>query len=800
MMAQGKIYVSVILPIKFEGEIFYILPHDSYSPDLAGSRVRVMFGKKIHSGVIRRVVEEKDLPKQFTEVRVKDEKTGLVKSTLKPVEYKEILYIENLSKITTEEIKFWDSIAHYYLCSTGEVFKAAYPILTQKQEAVKSHKTPADLFEKIKKEDTEKQFSFIDAHLPVLSDAQQIAYKQIKEQIVKKPVLLEGVTGSGKTEIYITLADEHLKNGKNVLYLVPEIAMSKQMERRLREHFGSRLFVFHSALNQAPKKLLRDILTSPQAQSQLSAWSKATLSEAAIAPAECDNVQSAAAQSAATPCGLAHSVREEARASGAAFAASGRSAGDRVVNEDGKKNCNNAGDMSRNEPIIILGTRSSLLLPFDNLGLIIIDEEHDASYKQTEPAPRYNARDSAIMLAGLHKAQVLMGSATPSLESRYNCMIGRFAKVELKEKYYSANEPDITVIDTIWTRRSKQMHGSFSQELINEIKKTMADKGQVIVFRNMRSYSPVVQCTECGEIPRCPHCDVPLSYHKYDNTLRCHYCEYQRKFTGVCPKCGNHSLEAKGVGTEKLEEELKELFPEAKIARFDADIAKSKTLEDKVLKDFAEGNTDILVGTQMISKGFDFKNLNLVAVIQADTILGLQDFRADERAIQLFTQLMGRTGRRDKKGKLIIQTNQKKHPVIEYIANLNNPADRDNAQDADTVEAPGSSTALLDERRQFSFPPYVRMIIVTVRNRDRNALNETAKAVGKILRLSRSFVTQEVTGPFPPRIEKVRNEFLLCYNVKFARDKMLEANKDALKKALDSLKAQDSIVIDVDPL
>jgi primosomal protein N' (replication factor Y) len=685
-----------------------------------------MFGKKIHSGVIRRVVEEKDLPQQFTEVKVKDEKTGTTRTELKPVEYKEILYIENLPKITPEEIKFWDSIAHYYLCSTGEVFKAAYPILTQKQEAVKSHKTPADIFEKIKKEDNENQFSFIDAHRPVLSDAQQIAYKHIKEQIAKKPVLLEGVTGSGKTEIYITLADEHLKNGKNVLYLVPEIAMSKQMERRLREHFGSRLFVFHSALNQAPKKLLRDILTSPQAQSQLSA--------------------------------------------------------------------------SRNEPIIILGTRSSLLLPFNNLGLIIIDEEHDASYKQTEPAPRYNARDSAIMLAGLHKALVLMGSATPSLESRYNCTIGRFSKVELKEKYYSANEPDITVIDTIWTRRSKQMHGSFSQELINEIKKTIAEKGQVIVFRNMRSYSPVVQCTECGEIPRCPHCDVPLSYHKYDNTLRCHYCEYQTKFTGICPKCGNHSLEAKGVGTEKLEEELKELFPEAKIARFDADIAKSKMLEDKVLKDFAEGNTDILVGTQMISKGFDFKNLNLVAVIQADTILGLQDFRADERAIQLFTQLMGRTGRRDKKGKLIIQTNQKKHPVIEYIANLNNPADSSNAQDADTVEAPDSSIALLDERRQFSFPPYVRMITVTVRNRDKNILNEISKAVGKILKMSRGFTAQEVTGPFPPRIEKVRNEFLLCYNVKFARDKMLEANKDALKKALDSLKVQDSIIIDVDPL
>src|SRR5574344_1686894 len=771
MMAQGKIYVSVILPIKFEGEIFYILPHDSYPSlsdssatssskifaSLTGSRVRVMFGKKIHSGVIRRVVEEKDLPQQFTEVKVKDEKTGTTRTELKPVEYKEILYIEDLPKITPEEIKFWDSIAHYYLCSTGEVFKAAYPILTIKQESIKSLTTPEKVLEKIKENDgriivaakkkkkskkkaTEKSenkvaqegvieenideinddnykvFSFIDAHRPVLSDAQQIAYKQIKEQIAKKPVLLEGVTGSGKTEIYITLADEHLKNGKNVLYLVPEIAMSKQMERRLREHFGSRLFVFHSALNQAPKKLLRDILIaqSAAAPSQLSAWSA--------------------------------------------------------------------------EPIIILGTRSSLLLPFDNLGLIVIDEEHDASYKQTEPAPRYNARDSAIMLAGLHKAQVLMGSATPSLESHYNCMIGRFAKVELKEKYYSANEPDITVIDTIWTRRSKQMHGSFSQELINEIKKTIADKGQVIVFRNMRSYSPVVQCTECGEIPRCPHCDVPLSYHKYDNTLRCHYCEYQTKFTGICPKCGNHSLE------------LKELFPEAKIARFDADIAKSKMLEDKVLKDFAEGNTDILVGTQMISKGFDFKNLNLVAVIQADTILGLQDFRADERAIQLFTQLMGRTGRRDKKGKLIIQTNQKKHPVIEYIANLNNLADRGNAQDADIVDAPDSSTSLLDERSQFSFPPYVRMVTITVRDRDKNVLNEISKAVGKILKLSRNFATQEVTGPFPPRIEKVRNEFLLCYNVKFARDKMLEANKDALKKALDTLKAQDSIIIDVDPL
>ena len=781
MMAQGKIYVSVILPIKFEGEIFYILPHDSYSSlsdssatssssifsSLAGSRVRVMFGKKIHSGVIRRVLEEKDIPKQFTEARVKDARTGMMRTELKSVEYKPILYIEELPKITPEEIKFWDSIAHYYLCSTGEVFKAAYPILTIKQESIKSLTTPENAFEKIKEDDgrrriaakkkkkskkkaTEnpenevvqeevieekkdeindenyKVFSFIDAHLPVLSDAQQIAYKQIKEQIVKKPVLLEGITGSGKTEIYITLADEQLKNGRNVLYLVPEIAMSKQMERRLREHFGSRLFVFHSALNQAPKKLLRDILTSPQAQSQLSA--------------------------------------------------------------------------SRNEPIIILGTRSSLLLPFNNLGLIIIDEEHDASYKQTEPAPRYNARDSAIMLAGLHKAHVLMGSATPSLESLYNCMIVRFAKVELKEKYYSAQGPDVTIIDTIWTRHSKQMKGDFSQELINEIRKTIDNGEQVIVFRNMRSYSPVVQCTECGEIPHCPHCDVPLSYHKYDNTLRCHYCEYQTKFTGVCPKCGNHSLETKGVGTEKLEEELKELFPDARIARFDADIAKSKTLEDKVLKDFAEGNTDILVGTQMISKGFDFKNLNLVAVIQADTILGLQDFRADERAIQLLTQLMGRTGRRDKKGKLIIQTNQKKHPVIEYIANVNNSADHGNTWDAGIIEFQNSNASLLDERRQYCFPPFVRMITVTVRNRDKNILNEVSKAVGKILKMSRGFTAQEVTGPFLPRIEKVRNEFLLCYNVKFARDKMLEANKDALKKALDSLKVQDSIIIDVDPL
>ena len=700
-------FASVILPIKFQSEIFYIIPQDKIAVCKPGSWIKVSFARRYYRGVVRRVASQSEM-----HAAVRQPSRGKKTET---VTYKEITDVLDTAKVTPEEIRFWEIIARYYLCTIGEVFKAAYPVLTVKQEDVKAKTTAEEMIKAIRLRCPDNQI--------VLSEAQQKALKGIKEDIETKPVLLHGVTGSGKTEIYLTLADEQIAAGKSVLYLVPEIAMSKQLEMRLKKHFGKRLFIFHSGLTQATKKLVRDILTS----------------------------------------------------------------------ED-------------KEPVVILGTRSSIFLPFKDLGLVIIDEEHDQSYKQEEPAPRYNGRDAAIILARIHNAKVLLGSATPSLESLYNCRIGRFAKTDLAERYYSAENPEVTVVDTIWTRHSRQMKGDFSQQLINEIRNTIGNKGQVIVFRNMRSYSPVVQCTECGEIPKCPHCNVPLSYHKYDNTLRCHYCEYQQKFTGICPKCSNKSLECKGSGTEKLEEELKELFPEAAIARFDADVAKRKLLAEKVLNDFAEGKTDILVGTQMISKGFDFKNLNLVAVIQADTILGLQDFRADEKAIQLFSQLMGRTGRREKRGKLIIQTNQKNHPVIQHLLDFH-PDRACNANSTDSSVNAGSTDVndtaelqLLEERKMFCFPPYVKLVTITIKHSNRNKLNEIAGAVSRVLTYAKSFEKLEATGPFPPKIDRIRNEYRLCFNVKFARDKKLENNKDALKKAIDSLDVPNNIFLDADPV
>ncbi|MEF9932165.1 MAG: primosomal protein N', partial [Bacteroidales bacterium] len=438
-----------------------------------------------------------------------------------------------------------------------------------------------------------------------------------------------------------------------------------------------------------------------------------------------------------------------------------------------------------NKAAVILGTRSALFLPYKNLGLIIVDEEHDTSYKQTEPSPRYHARDAAIMLANIHKAKILLGSATPSFESEYNCEINRFTKVELNEKFYGAVNPNIEIVDTIKARKTRQMVGNFSQKLINEIRKTIVNNGQVLIFRNRRSYSPIVECTECGTIPKCPHCNVYLSYHKYDNTLRCHYCDYVTEFNGICTKCGLNTLKYKGAGTEKLEEELKQLFPDKNIARYDADIAKSKRIEEQVIKDFANGKIDILIGTQMISKGFDFEKLNLVAVMQADTILGVQDFRGDERALQLFNQLMGRTGRRGIRGKLIIQTNQKEHPIFEQLLESQYLAN----------DAPNTLiTNILLERKEFNFAPYVRMIKIIVKHRDAEKLDILCSKISNLL-----IACEELTGPFIPTIDRIRGEYIKCFYVKFARNNKLAHNKTTLQKAIESLHASNSIILDVDP-
>ena len=724
-------YVSVILPVKYSGEISYILPKIFQAN--VGSRVRVDLAGKIYQGVVTKILQESDVPTHTPDG--------------KPIQYKPILAVEEAPRILPTEIALWEKVAQYYLCSTGEVFKAAYPTLQVKQESVKPRKTVESFLESLNNEGIAKNINV------TLSKMQQTASTSIKESFKAtplKPVLLRGVTGSGKTEIYMKLALECLQRGENVLYMVPEIAISKQLQERLKKVFGERLLTFHSKQTAAEKARIHRIL---QHNAGIRTHEAANASEAAQAP----EVPAATEPQPAAATPQAATVPQTAT----------------------------------NSATIILGTRSSLFLPYGNLGLIIVDEEHDSSYKQTEPAPRYHAKDTAIMLSQIHKANILLGSATPSYESEYNCLNGKFSLVELKEKFHGAIPPQVEIIDTIQALKTRQMVGSFSQKLINEIRRTINDGYQVLIFRNRRSYSPIVECQECGEIPKCPHCNVHLSYHKYNNTLRCHYCDYIARFTGICRQCGSATFKYKGAGTEKLEEELAALLPDIPIARYDADIAKSKRAEEQTIKDFAQGKTGILVGTQMISKGFDFERLKLVAVIQADTILGVQDFRADEKAVQLLSQLMGRTGRRNIQGKLIIQTNQKEHPVLTKLQSHNIP---------DGNALPPLTAQLLRERQEYLFAPFVRMVKIIVKHRDATRLDALCREIQEKLSGRKNLEYKELSGPFAPVIDKVRGEWVKCFYIKFARNIRLVQNKAALQECINGIKGNQAIVLDVDPL
>ena len=678
-----------------------------------GTRVRVHFGKREMIGVVRgfRYADRGEVPL---------ERLG------KPLEYKEIDGVVELPAIKREQLEFWQLLADYYLCTVGEVYKAAYPALAVRQESVKSRKSPELFLERIsfspegisqhadghpeqQHADEQSEQLHGDGHsaplgtepqlLPRLSQRQQGAFDEIRAHFGsgKRPVLLHGATGSGKTEIYVKLAQEVLAKGKNVLFMVPEIALSKELESRLKGYFGERLLLFHSKVTAAQKHFV-------------------------------------------------HSV---------------------VLQAGG------------NSPVVVLGTRSSLFLPFAQLGLVIVDEEHDPSYKQSDPAPRYNARDAAVLLASIYGAHLIMGSATPSFESLYNVSIKKYARVMLPFRYFGAPAPDVEIIDTIKARRVGEMKGSFSQKLINALKENMEQGGQALVFRNRRSYSPMVQCDNCGQIPKCPHCNVSLSYHRYNNTLRCHYCDYTSLFSSRCPQCSSGELVARGAGTERVEEELRELLPLARIERFDADVAESKREEERIIGSFAKGEIDILVGTQMLSKGFDFEKLSLVALLQADTVLGMEDFRADERALQLFTQLIGRSGRRGIRGKMLIQSAQKNHPIFKIFK-------------LDTLFP--DSSALLDERREFRFAPYVRMVKITLRHRTMEELERLTAAVAAI-----QVPCLEITGPFVPGLERLRGEWQRAFYVKFARDSRLSHNKRVLMERLEALNAPNSIVVDVDP-
>ena len=550
-----------------------------------------------------------------------------------------------------------------------------------------------------------------------LSAAQKEALASIRDGFSSgKPVLLDGVTGSGKTEIYISLALDAISKGRNVLYMVPEIAVSRQLEERLKRIFGDMLLTFHSKECSASRVNVAEAMKSRQ--------------------------------------------------------------------------------------YVVLGTRS-IFLPHHDLGVVIVDEEHDSSYKQDAPAPRYNGRDTALMLAKLNRADVVLGSATPSLESLYNCKTGKMAYVRLSERYFGAEDSDVEIIDTIAERRKRGMKGSFSYKLIERINEVLSDGGQILLLRARRAYSPAVQCVSCGDIPRCPHCNVPLSYHRQEGVLMCHYCGWRTPFDAKCGKCGG-ALEPVGAGTQKIEEEAAALFPSARIARLDSDTASAAGRENEIIREFSRKKIDILVGTQIIAKGFDFDGLSMVAVIGADSLVGQQDFRADERSVQLLEQFRGRCGRRGEKGLFVIQTAQPSHPVYRVFAR----------SDENGVDVKSLMDNMLSERFQFGYPPFSRIVKIIVKDTDEGRLDRMSLALAGALRsrfgvpvagfVQGSNAGITVTGPFAPPVDKQSDSFIRDIRVSLGKDKSLASNKSALASTVSSFEAQYSyaghVALDVDPL
>ena len=738
-------YLKVILPLKLDWEPCYsVLPGTEGGVPSVGTRVSVRFAGRQYVGVVSEsdVTPDIELTKIQRIIRVED----------------------GISPVTEAEMRLWRFVSDYYLCPVGEVYKAAYPSLKNDGEMIRSRERlraeerlrrmnaalaakrerleaaverRRAMYEKAVRPETREKYlealtkaenelnalpleiaaqddsrSYTRLPLPSLSLAQQTCLEQIRGFFSKKsPVLLDGVTGSGKTEVYISLAANVLDSGGSVLYMIPEIAVSKQLGNRLKEVFGNQLALFHSGMSASARSL--------------------------------------------------------------------------AVEKVRMGNC------------IVLGTRSSVFLPFMDLGLVIVDEEHDNSYKQETPAPRYSGRDTAMMLARFHGADLLLGTATPSLESLYNCRTGRLAKVMLRERYFGDDRTVVEIVNTAEERRKRGMKGSFSYKLIDRMKEALKGGGQILLLRSRKSYSPAVQCSRCGKIPRCPHCDVSLSWHRDEGRLKCHYCGWNQPFNAVCPDCGGH-LEPLGAGTQRVVEEVSMLFPDARVARIDGDMISGSTGEEAVIRDFSQGLIDILVGTQIVTKGFDFARLSLVAVLQADSLLGFQDFRADEKALQILEQFRGRVGRRGQRGLFLIQTATPEHPVYKYVASEQRSDDL-----AETI---------LAERFAFGYPPFSRIIQITLRDSDEGSATSLAAALARAIRsefgisgLVRNQADQvSVLGPYAPAVDKVSNLYIRLIRVSMMKNQTLMDNKRRLASLVSDFGKENrcsaQLSLDVDPL
>jgi len=571
--------------------------------------------------------------------------------------------------------------------------------------SLKSLETKKIIEIKIFQEDRNIGSNFDTKKKIVLSKSQSKVLKQINSEFENKDVvLLEGVTSSGKTEVYLKIIEKYLNDNKQVLYLLPEISLTTQIIQKLKNSFGNKVSVFHSR----------------------------------------------------------HSIHERTEV--------WRNVEENKINSQ-----------------IIIGARSSLFLPFKNLGLIVIDEEHENSYKQQEPSPRYHARDSAIVLSKLHKSKIILGSATPSIESSKNARNGKYGWVKLKERYGGLKMPIIETIDLKEEVLNDNMNGLFSKKLIDEIDYTLKNNKQVILFRNRRGYASIWMCNTCGHHINCDNCDVSLTYHNVSNNLKCHYCGFSTKTPKKCLMCGVESMINKGDGTQQIEESIKDYFPEARVSRMDWDTTRGKWSFDKIINSFSDHEIDILIGTQMVTKGLDFNNVKLVGVLNTDHFLNFPNFRAHEKAFQVLTQVAGRAGRKDIQGKVFLQTYQPNHPIIQYV--INNDYN-------------GMFNAQLTERVEYKYPPYVRLIKLTIKDKSLDKVNIACEWLDKMMRRS---YKGDILGPVYPEISRVRNKYQKQFIIKLKNIDSINQFRSILNKTLisfDSISKYRSVrvIVDVDPL
>jgi primosomal protein N' (replication factor Y) len=649
---------------------FLIVDALDIQPVLTVSEIVKLLGQKIVMPVLKSMFDKNiiHISEEVSE-RYKPRKRSYVK--LSPVYQDQDMLRELFVQLERKAPKQADAVLAYIklareqkLISKNDLMEASgasaatIKALTDKEVLVIEEKNVSRLYY-----EDNSEFSTFD-----LSNTQQAVLEDIQEQFKEKEVvLLHGVTSSGKTEIYIRLVEEAIAAGKQVLYLLPEIALTTHVIERLRKYFGNDIGVYHSRFND---------------NERVEVWQK-------------------------------------------------------VLNHEYK---------------VVLGARSSVFLPFDNLGLVIIDEEHETSYKQFDPAPRYNARDAAIYLANRYQAKVLLGSATPSFESYFNARTKKYGFAELTERFSGVSLPQTEVVSITEEMKRKTMQSHFTSVLMGHIEEALKNKEQVILFQNRRGYAPVLVCRICAFTPRCINCDVSLTYHKSSNHLHCHYCGYKEDSPKVCPACGSTHLEYKGFGTEKIEDELQILLPDARIARMDLDTTRARNAYQNLLNDLEEKRIDILVGTQMVAKGLDFSDVTVIGIINADSLLKYPDYRANERSFQMLAQVSGRAGRRDKQGTVVIQTYNPEHRVIDQVI-------RNDYKELYLTE--------IEERKGFKYPPFYRIIQMDIKHRDAEKLYHQAEYLAVELR---KHFGERVIGPEYPLISRIRNFYIKSIMLKFERD------------------------------